>query len=83
MEEVKKRKENIAKSNEKKSEDKFKLALELKIQKKRELFSNENMLKKGWYFPRNFIQNLFTRFNYHFNAQKKIKEANETKAKGR
>jgi len=75
LEEVKKRKENIAKSNEKKSEDKFKLALELKIQKKRELFSNENMLKKGWYFPRNFIQNLFTRFNYHFNAQKKIKEA--------
>ena len=75
LEEVKKRKENVAKSNEKKSEEKFKLALELKIQKKREAFSNENMLKKGWYFPRNFIQNLFTRYNYYFNAQKKISEA--------
>lgn len=75
LEEVKKRKENIAKSNEKKSEEKFKLALELKIQKKREAFSNENMLKKGWYFPRNFIQNLFTHYNYHFNAQRKIVEA--------
>ena len=75
LEELKKRKENIAKSNEKKSEEKFKLALELKIQKKREAFSNENMLKKGWYFPRNFIQNLFTHYNYHFNAQRKIIEA--------
>ena len=75
LEELKKRKENIAKSNEKKSEEKFKLALELKIQKKREAFSNENMLKKGWYFPRNFIQNLFTHYNYHFNAQRKIVEA--------
>ncbi|NBX27204.1 MAG: hypothetical protein EBR55_02995 [Chitinophagia bacterium] len=75
LDDVKKRKENIAKSNEKKSEEKFKLALELKIQKKREAFSNENMLKKGWYFPRNFIQNLFTRYNYHFNALKKINEA--------
>ena len=33
------------------------------------------MLKKGWYFPRNFIQNLFTHYNYHFNAQRKIVEA--------
>lgn len=60
---------------EKNREEKAKLALELKIKKKREAYNNEDMLKKRWIFPRSVIQNTFTRFNYYFNADQKMDEA--------
>ncbi|XZF16059.1 hypothetical protein ACTHGU_07965 [Chitinophagaceae bacterium MMS25-I14] len=63
------------KVNEKKKEDKAKLALELKIKKKHEAWNNEKMLKKKWSLPRQAIQNTFTRYNYYFNANRKMDEA--------
>jgi tetratricopeptide (TPR) repeat protein len=51
------------------------LALEIKIKKKRSIYSNENMLKKKWSLPRQGVQNLFTHFNYYFNANRKMEEA--------
>jgi len=67
--------EKALKALEKKKEDRMKLALSIKIQKKREAWSNEQMLKKKWSFPRKNTQNLFTRDNYYFNAEKRMKEA--------
>lgn len=69
--------EKLKKSQEKKSEEKMKLALELKIKKKREAWSNEKMLKKNWAFPRKFLQNTYTHYNYYFNTDKKMDEALE------
>ncbi|HRO42165.1 MAG TPA: tetratricopeptide repeat protein, partial [Flavipsychrobacter sp.] len=74
---VKENRERLKKSQEKKNEDKFKLALELKIKKKREAWSNEKMLKKGWSVPRRVLQNTYTHYNYYFNAERKMDEALE------
>lgn len=51
------------------------LALEVKINKKREAWSNEQMMKKKWSLPRRLLQNTFTRYNYYFNANLKMDEA--------
>jgi len=72
---VKENRERLQKSQEKKNEDKFKLALELKLKKKREAWSNEKMLKKNWSVPRRFLQNTYTHYNYYFNAERKMDEA--------
>lgn len=72
---LKEKREADRKVREKQREEKAKLALELKIKKKREAYNNEQMLKKRWGFPRSIIQNTFTRFNYHFNADQKMNEA--------
>lgn len=56
-------------------EDRQKLALELKIKKKHEAWSNEKMLKKRWSLPRQVVQNSFSRYNYYFNANRKMDEA--------
>ncbi|MBS1777119.1 MAG: hypothetical protein JSS64_12655 [Bacteroidetes bacterium] len=72
---IKDSKERLKKSNEKKQEDKMKLALELKIKQKRQAWSNEKMLKKKWSLPRRVIQNTYTHYNYYFNADKKMDEA--------
>lgn len=72
---VKEQREKLKKVAEKKREDKFKLALELKITKKREAWSNEKMLKKKWSFYRRFFQNTYTHYNYYFNADRKMDEA--------
>lgn len=61
----------------KKREDKLKLALDLKIQKKRQAWSNEKMLKKKWTLPRQGFQNTITRYNYYFNAKRKMTEAED------
>ncbi len=63
--------EVMAKNREKRMQ----LALDLKIKKKREAWSNEKMLKKRWSAPRKAIQNTFTRYNYYFNADHKMDEA--------
>lgn len=69
--------EKLRKSLEKKREQKMQLALELKIKKKHEAWNNEKMLKKKWSLPRKVVQNTFTRYNYYFNANKKMDEALE------
>lgn len=68
-------KNKAAKTREKEKEKKLNLALEVKIKKKRSIYSNENMLKKKWSFQRRFFQNLYTHFNYYFNANRKMEEA--------
>ncbi|MES2702066.1 MAG: hypothetical protein V4649_05475 [Bacteroidota bacterium] len=68
-------KEKLVKAKEKKKEDLTKLKLELKIKQKREQWSNKNMLKKKWTPVRSLTQNAFTHFNYYYNANKKMEEA--------
>lgn len=63
------------KVREKKKKDKLKLALELKIKKKQDAYTNETMRKKKWTLSRQLVQNTFTRYNYYFNADKKMQEA--------
>ncbi len=63
------------KIKEKQAENKAQLAFELKIKKKRSVYSNENMLKKKWSPPRRAVQNTFTHYNYYFNAERKMAEA--------
>ncbi len=64
-----------AEEKEKAKEDKKKLALEIKIKKKQDKYTNEDMRKKKWTLPRKVVQNTFTRYNYYFNANKKMEEA--------
>jgi tetratricopeptide (TPR) repeat protein len=68
--------EQQIKAEQKKKEDKMKLQFELKMKKKHEAWSNEKMLKKKWGFVRRSFQNMFTRYNYYFNARRKMMEAN-------
>ncbi len=68
--------EKQIKAEQKKKEDKLKLQFELKIKKKHEAWSNEKMLKKKWGFVRRSFQNMFTRYNYYYNAKRKMMEAN-------
>lgn len=72
---IKDAKERLLKSKEKQNEEKKVLAFQLKIKKQREAWSNEKMLKKNWGLHRQIIQNTFTRYNYFFNANKKMDEA--------
>lgn len=67
--------EKLAKAQEKKKQDKIDLAIKLSIEKKHKAWNNEKMLKKKWSLPRRVIQNTFTRYNYYFNANKKMDEA--------
>jgi tetratricopeptide (TPR) repeat protein len=67
--------EKELKAEQKRKEDKLKLAFELKMKKKHEAWSNEKMLKKKWRFPRRSFQNMFTRYNYYYNANRKMEEA--------
>ncbi|MBS1774366.1 MAG: hypothetical protein JST82_16030 [Bacteroidetes bacterium] len=72
---VKEKREKSAKAKEADAEKKKQLAFELKIQKKHKAYSNETMLKKRWGLPRQIVQNSFTRYNYFFNADRKMDEA--------
>ncbi|GAA4453534.1 hypothetical protein [Rurimicrobium arvi] len=69
--------EKQLKADQKKKEDKMKLAFELKIKKKHEAWSNEKMLKKKWSLLRRTFQNMFTRYNYYYNAHRKMEEARQ------
>lgn len=71
----KKKRETAAAAAQKKKEQKLQLALDLKIKHKREAWSNEKMLKKKWSIQRQIVQNTFTRYNYYFNANRKMDEA--------
>lgn len=64
-----------AEEKEKAKKDKMKLSLEIKIKKKQDKYTNEDMRKKKWTLPRKVIQNTYTRYNYYFNANKKMEEA--------
>ncbi|MBN9485169.1 MAG: hypothetical protein BGO70_10710 [Bacteroidetes bacterium 43-93] len=73
-----KAKEKRVKDQKVREQDKEKrqqLAFELKIKKKHQAYSNEKMLKKHWGLPRQVVQNSFTRYNYYFNAVRKMDEA--------
>jgi len=59
----------------KEAEKKHNLALEIKIKKKQAAYDNQKMRKKKWTVPRQIVQNTFTRYNYYFNANKKMEEA--------
>jgi len=72
---VKAEKEKIAKAKQQKKEDALKIKLELKMKQKHEAWSNKQMLKKKWSPFRRFLQNSFTHYNYYYNANKKMEEA--------
>jgi tetratricopeptide (TPR) repeat protein len=80
---VKESKERLTKSKQKLKTDQLQLALDLKIKKKHEAWSNEKMLKKKWSAPRRFLQNTYTHYNYYFNADKKMDEALANMQRGR
>lgn len=71
----KEQREKELKAEQKRRQDKMKLAVEIKIKKKHEAWSNEKMLKKKWSFLRRGFQNTYTRYNYYFNAHRKMQEA--------
>ncbi|MBL7690329.1 MAG: hypothetical protein JNM41_01950 [Flavipsychrobacter sp.] len=71
----KENKEKLAKANEKKKLDALKLKIDLKQKKEREAWSNKTMLKKNWGPKRRLTQNSFTHYNYYFNANRKMEEA--------
>lgn len=70
-EEKAKAREVVTKEKEKKK----KLQLEIKLEKEKQAFTNESQRKKKWGFPRKVLQNTYTRYNYYFNANNKLKEA--------
>jgi outer membrane protein assembly factor BamD (BamD/ComL family) len=72
---VKGEKEKMAKAKEKKKADLSNLKLELKMKQKREAWSNKSMLKKSWSPVRRVTQNAFTHYNYYYNANRKMEEA--------
>ena len=75
--------EKIAKAKEQKKEDAMKIKLELKMKQKHEAWSNKQMLKKKWSPFRRFLQNSFTHYNYYYNANKKMEEAQENMQRSR
>ena len=72
---IKAEKDKKLKEQEKKRMAKFDFALQIKIKKKHEEYSNEQLLTKKWSLPRQGIQNMFTRYNYYYNADKRMNEA--------
>lgn len=63
--------DKILKQEEK--EEKRKLQLQIDLQKERDAYTNEDMRKMNWKFPRSWLQNTFTRYNYWFNLNEKLK----------
>ncbi len=49
-------------------EERKKAAIDEKHEKKKEEYDNSQLLKKQWRFPRNALQNTYTRYNYYYNA---------------
>lgn len=70
-------KDKLVKANEKKKQEALKLKLELQLKQKREAWSNQSMLKKNWGPKRKFFQNSFTHYNYYYNANRKMEEAEQ------
>ena len=63
-------------AKDKTTDQKKKLALEIKMKQKHEAYTNQTMLKKKWTPFRSFTQNAFTHYNYYYNANRKMEEAN-------
>ncbi len=63
------------KLREKEKKEKLKLSLDLKIQKQQEAYTNETMRRRKWSLGRKAVQNTFTRYNYYYNADRKMDEA--------
>jgi len=79
---VKNDKLKAAKAKEKKANDSKNLKLEIKMKNKHEKFTNQSMLKKKWTPVRRFFQNSFTHYNYYYNANRKMEEANLNMLRG-
>ncbi len=75
-------KDKSLKAKEKQTDKKKQLALEIKMKSKREAFTNKSMLKKKWSPFRRFTQNSFTHYNYYYNANRKLEEANANMLRG-
>lgn len=69
-ERVKEREAKVKERDKKKQ-----LAFEMKIESEKKAYTNERFRKKGWRGPRKLVQNTFTRYNYYYNANLKMKEA--------
>ncbi len=67
--------DKVQKAREKQKESLANVKFELKLKQKRSVYSNTKMLKKKWGLPRQIVQNTFTRYNYYFNAERKMEEA--------
>ena len=72
---IKADKEKAQKAKEKQKESMANMNFELKLKKKRSVYTNNKMLKKKWSLPRQVVQNTYTRYNYYFNASRKMEEA--------
>lgn len=73
---IKTAKNKALKAKEKQKDQKKNMALEIKMKQKRDSFTNKSMLKKKWTPFRSFTQNAFTHYNYYYNANRKMEEAN-------
>ncbi|WP_133162441.1 type IX secretion system periplasmic lipoprotein PorW/SprE [Flavipsychrobacter stenotrophus] len=79
---VKSGKDKNFKAKDKAAEKKKALALEIKMKQKHEAYTNQAMLKKPWRPWRRFVQNGFTHYNYYYNANRKMEEANANMLRG-
>lgn len=79
---VKSGKDKSFKAKDKAAEKKKALALEIKMKQKHEAYTNQTMLKRRWSPMRRFVQNGFTHYNYYFNANRKMEEANANMLRG-
>ncbi len=79
---IKAGKDKNFKAKDKAADQKKKLALEIKMKQKHEAYTNQSMLKKKWSPVRRFVQNAFTHYNYYYNANRKMEEANANMLRG-
>lgn len=69
--------EALAKKRVKDREKAYNAKMRGKEQKKRDAYSNEDMRKKKWSFLRRAWHNTTTKYNYHFNAQERLRKIEE------
>ncbi len=79
---IKAAKDKSFKAKDKQAEQKKNLALSIKMKQKHEAFTNQSMLKKKWSPFRRLTQNSFTHYNYYYNANRKMEEANANMLRG-
>jgi len=66
-----------AKKRVKDREKAYNAKMRAKEKKKRDAYSNEDMRKKKWSFLRRAWHNTTTKYNYHFNAQERLKKVED------
>jgi tetratricopeptide (TPR) repeat protein len=57
-------------------EQKLRLKIAMKRKKEEAAWTNEKFLKKKWTIARRLYQNMVTRYNYYYNARRKMNEMN-------